>query len=123
MTRTGNPAERAGQAAKTARRLRRERERVAGWASAALLAIPLLFAAVWTRTEVARELRVRDELYARRDSLECTLLRLDWKKSRLSGWEQVEARLAGNGLRAPRPDEVIWVPVEDRHGKGGLRRW
>jgi len=94
-----------------------------GWTGAALLAIPLLFAAVWTRTEVARELRVRDELYARRDSLECSLLQLDWKRSRLSGWEQMEARLARTGLRAPHRDEVIWVSVRDTDGKGGLRRW
>lgn len=115
----GNPAERAGQAAKTARRLRRDRERVVGLAGAILLAIPLLFAAVFTRNEVSRELRARDALYARRDSLETRVMLLSWKESRLTGWEAVQDRLAATGLRPPKRDEVRWVNVAASQRKGG----
>jgi hypothetical protein len=108
----GNPAERAGQAAKTARRQRRDRERVLGLTGAALLAIPLLFAAVWIREEVQRELRVRDDLTARRDSLETSVLRLESRKSRLSGWNHLEDRLARTGLRPASRPEVLWVKVD-----------
>lgn len=114
-----NPAERAGQAAKTARRLRRDRERVVGLAGAILLAVPLLFAAVWTRNEVSRELRLRDALYAERDSLETEVVLLSWKESRLTGWEEVERRLGKTGLRPPTPPEVVWVKVTPSGRKGG----
>lgn len=119
MRLTGNPAERAGRAAKTVRRLRRDRERVAGLAGAALLAIPLLFAAVWTRTEVQRELRRRDDLYALRDSLEYSVLRLSGQKSRLTGWEEVERRLERTGLRPPTRSDVVWVKVDPSGRRGG----
>jgi hypothetical protein len=119
VTTMGNPAERAGQAAKTARRLRRERERVVGLAGAILLAIPLLFAAVWTRNEVSGELRARDALYAERDSLETRVLLLSWKESRLTGWEELQRRLGKTGLRPPTRTEVMWVNVDPSKRKGG----
>ncbi|HMB69739.1 MAG TPA: hypothetical protein VKU85_10525 [bacterium] len=115
----GNPAERAGRAAKTARRLRRDRERVVGLAGAVVLAIPLLFAAVWTRNEVSRELRDRDALYAERDSLETQVMLLSWKESRLTGWEALQDRLGRTGLRPPKRDEVQWVNVDPSRRKGG----
>jgi hypothetical protein len=90
---------------------------VVGLAGAVLLAIPLLFAAVWTRNEVSRELRARDALYAQRDSLETRVMLLSWKESRLTGWEELQERLEGTGLRPPKRDEVRWVNV-DPNGRG-----
>jgi hypothetical protein len=89
-----------------------ERGRAVGLASAVLLAVPLLFAAVWTREEVSRELRTRDELYARRDSLEHSVLRLSSSRSRMLQWDQIEARLGRTGLRPPRREDVLWVRVD-----------
>ena len=108
-----NRAERAGQAAKAARRRRRERERVVGWTAAALLGLPLLFAAVWCRMEVCEELRRRDDLLARQDESLHATLKLTGQKSRLSIWENLEPRARALGLREPHSSEVVWVPIVD----------
>jgi hypothetical protein len=114
-----NRAERAGRAAKTALRRRRERKRVVGWAAATLLGIPLLFAAVWCRLEVSRALSQRDELLARKELLEHSVLRLSGEKTRLVTWASLSVRAGQLGLRAPRSSEVLWI---DRDGKGRRRR-
>jgi hypothetical protein len=84
---------------------------VVGLAGAIVLAIPLLFAAVWTRNEVSEGLRARDALYAERDSLETRVMLLSWKEQRLSGWEELQRRLGPTGLRPPTRSEVVWVDV------------
>ncbi|MEZ5066664.1 MAG: hypothetical protein R3B81_18215 [bacterium] len=108
MTET-NRAERAGEAAKVARRHRRERKRVLGWTAAALLGFPLLFAAVWCRMEVCEELRRQDELLARRDALQHARWKLTGEKSRLSTWEELEPRAKALGLREPKSQQVVWI--------------
>lgn len=113
MSTDGNRAERAGRAAKTALRRRRERKRVVGWAAATLLGIPLLFAAVWCRLEVSRALGRRDELLAQKELLEHSVVRLEGEKTRLATWESLSGRAAQLGLRAPRSSEVVWI---DRDG-------
>jgi hypothetical protein len=105
-----NRAERAGRAAKTALRRRRERRRVVGWTAAALLGIPLLFAAVWCRLEVSRALAQRDDLLAQRESLVQAHLRLDGEKTRLATWESLGPRAMALGLRTPHAADVLWVP-------------
>jgi hypothetical protein len=85
---------------------------VLGLTGAALLAIPLLFAAVWIREAVSHELKVRDGLTARRDSLEHSVMRLTAQKSRLTGWNHLEDRLARTGLRPASRPEVLWVKVD-----------
>ena len=104
-------AERAGRAAKAAQRRRRERERVVGWSAAALLGLPLLFAAVWLRMQVCEELRHRDELLAQRDLLQHQSLKLAGEKSRLSTWETIESEALQAGLRSPASEEVVWVAL------------
>ncbi len=115
----GNAAERAGRAAKTASRRRKKRERVVGVTAAALVLVPLLFAAVWVRMEISGSLRHRDDLLAERRKLDRSLLDLAGRKARLSTWESVAPRARGIGLRAPEADEVVWVSVPDRKGKTG----
>lgn len=90
-----------------------------GWAAGLMLAIPLLFAAVWIRTEVSVELRLRDDLYARRDSLERSILDLTWRKQRLSRWPAVADRVAATGLRPSTIPEVMWVEVSGPWSEGG----
>lgn len=104
-----NGAERAGRAAKTALRRRLERKRVVGWAAAALLGIPLLFAAVWCRLAVSQELVQRDDLIARAETLERTNVRLTGEKTRLATWASLQPRARDLGLRSPGPSEVEWV--------------
>ena len=118
MTPQGNPAERAGRAAKTVRRRKRDRERVVGLAGAVLLAIPLLFAAVWTRTEVSSEPRRSDSLVAHYDSLHYELRTMTWKRSRLVEYATLEERLEATGLRTPRLSEVVWVDLNVREREG-----
>jgi hypothetical protein len=113
-----NRAEKAGRAAKTALRRRRERKRIVGWTAGMLLGIPLLFGAVWSRLEVSRALSQRDELLARRETLTQSVVRLTGEKTRLATWESLSVRAAKLGLRAPRSSEVLWI---DR-GKGRRRR-
>ncbi len=104
-----NGAERAGRAAKTALRRRRDRRRVVGWSAAALVGIPLLFAAVWCRLAVSQSLVQRDDLIARAESLEQIHVRLTGEKSRLATWAALQPRARELGLRAPRPAEVEWI--------------
>ena len=112
-----NRAERAGRAAKTALRRRRERRRLVGWSATAVLGIPLLFAAVWCRLEVSRLLAHRDDLLAQREALAQAEVRLAGEKTRLATWESLGPRARALGLRVPRSTEVVWVP----RGKG--RPW
>ncbi len=107
-------AERAGRAAKTAQRRRRERERVVGLATTALLGIPLLFAAVWCRMEIQERLRERDDLLAQRQTLERSLMKLEGERTRLLTWAHLGKRAKELGLREPTPKEVMWIPVENR---------
>jgi hypothetical protein len=109
-------AERAGRAAKTGLRRRRERERVVWWATAVLLAIPLLFAAVWFRVQVGDELRLRDDLVAERERLERAVGELAGERTRLSTWASIGGRARGIGLRPPRTSEVLWVRVGNERG-------
>jgi hypothetical protein len=106
-------AERAGTAAKTAARLRRERGRVAGWAAAVLCGIPLLFAAVWVRHEIGEALRARDELLAERERIDHSLLTLEGERTKLSTWGVIGERATRLGLRPPRASEVVWVRVRE----------
>jgi hypothetical protein len=119
VSRRKDQAERAGRAAKTAHGLRRERGRVVGWAVAVLLGLPLLFAAVWLRDAVSRELRERDELYAERERLDHSLLELSGERTRLSTWASIGKRSEKIGLRPPGASEVVWIPVERKERKGG----
>jgi len=80
-----------------------------GWTAAALLGIPLLFAAAWCRLEMERVLARRDDLLARHESLAHARLKLDGEKTRLATWESLGPRAAALGLRTPRPAEVRWV--------------
>jgi hypothetical protein len=82
-----------------------------GWTAAALLGIPLLFAAVWCRLELSRVLARRDDLLARREALAQAEVRLAGEKTRLATWESLGPRAAALGLRIPRSSEVLWVPV------------
>ena len=110
-------AERAGRAAKTALRRRRERGRVAWWTAAVLFGIPLLFVAVWFRMEVSNQLRIRDDLLAKRESLERAVTELDGERTRLCTWASIGARARDIGLRPPQTSEVLWVRVG--HERGG----
>lgn len=110
-------AERAGVAAKTARRRRWERRQWVGKSAAIFLGLPLLFAAVWVRVLVSDTLRTRDQLVAEKERLERGLLENSGRKVRLSTWSTIEEGAKSMGLRSPRPSEVYWVPVR----KGGNR--
>lgn len=112
----GPSAERAGVAAKTERRRRRERRRILGRSAAIFFGLPMLFFAVWVRVAVSDALRTRDNLVAEKEKLERSLLESSGKKLRLSSWPTIEARATAMGLRAPRPSEVLWVPVKKRGG-------
>ena len=90
-----------------------------GWTAAALLGLPLLFVAVWTRMEVTRELRTQDDLVAEAESLERSVLEMSWKRERLVSWENVEERAEDLGLRPPGPQQVVWVRVENRSSRRG----
>jgi len=107
-------AERAGQAAKTAQRRRREREKAVGMATAVLFGVPLLFAAVWCHMEVSQELRARDDLRARRHTLSRALVELDGRRTTLMTWPYLGRAAEAFGLREPRAADVVWVPVEGR---------
>ncbi len=109
-----NSAERAGVAAKTARRRRWERRQWMGMSAAVFLGLPLLFAAVWVRVSVSDALRTRDDLVAEKERLERTLIESSGTKLRLSAWPTIEERARSLGFRAPRPAEVIWIPVRRR---------
>lgn len=122
MTQVANRAERAGTAAKTARRQRRERERVAGWIAAVLLGLPLLFAAAWLRTGVSLELRQQDDLLAERESLEQRLLALSCERDQLTSRPNVERRARQLGLAPPKLAQVQWISVDRRGTKGRTRR-
>lgn len=111
---TTDRAERAGQAAKTAQRRRRERERAVGWATSVLLGVPLLFAAVWCHMEVSQELRARDDLRARRHTLSRALVELEGHRTRLMTWPVLGKAAEAYGLREPRAADVVWVPVPGR---------
>ena len=104
-------AERAGRAAKTKLRRRRERGRVVWWTTAVLLGIPLLFVAVWLRMKVSNELRFRDDLIAERNRLERAVTELAGERTRLSTWASIGSRARLIGLRPPKTSEVLWVPV------------
>ena len=80
-----------------------------GWSAAALLGIPLLFAAVWCRLAVSQALVQRDDLIARAEILEQTRVRLTGEKSRLATWASLQPRARELGLRAPTPVEVEWI--------------
>jgi hypothetical protein len=108
---TTDRAERAGRAAKTSQRRRRERERVVGLATTALLGVPLLFAAVWCRMEVSQELRRRDDRLAKQCTLERSLVELQGERTRLMTWPYLGMQAKGIGLREPSAAEVMWVPV------------
>ncbi|GJM44604.1 MAG: hypothetical protein DHS20C21_14460 [Gemmatimonadota bacterium] len=115
MTSTqGSRAERAGRAAKTAQRRRRDREKVVGLATAALLGIPLLFAAVWCRMEVSSELRDRDDLLARQHTLQRSILELDGERTRLMTWSHLGEQAKKLGLREPTATDVMWVQIAHR---------
>lgn len=116
--RKGSAAERAGRAAKTAWRRRKKRGRVVGWSVGALVAVPLLFAAVWVRIEMSDRLEARDELLAERDRLERTVLDLTGRRARLSTWSSIFPKAERLGLRAPRVDDVVWIPVPRRPESG-----
>lgn len=113
MTRleTADRAERAGRAAKTAQRRRRDRERAVDVATATLLGIPLLFAAVWCRMEVSKELHTRDGLLARSVELERSVIVLDGERTRLMTWSHLGEKAGSLGLREPAASDVVWVPV------------
>jgi pimeloyl-ACP methyl ester carboxylesterase len=121
MTNQINRAERAGTAAKTARRQRRDRERVAGWIAAVLVGLPLLFAAAWLRTGVSLALRQQDDLLAARDVLHQRVLALSCERDRLTSRPYVEARAKQLGLGPPKLAQVRWIPVR-RSGHGGRGR-
>ncbi len=112
----GRSAERAAVAAKTARRRRFERRQLLGKSAAIFFGLPILFVAVWVRVSVSDALRTRDNLTAEKERLERSLLESSGTKVRLSSWPTIEARASGLGLRAPRPSEVLWVPVKKRGG-------
>jgi hypothetical protein len=116
---TGDRAERAGRAAKTASLRRRKRERMVGWTAGALVAVPLLFGAVWARIAVSEELKRRDDLRAERLKLERSSLELEGRLAKLSTWESVAPRARRIGLRPPQAREVVWVSVPDRKGRKG----
>jgi hypothetical protein len=92
-------------------RRRRERGRVVGIAASALVAVPLLFAAVWVRVEVTEGLKAADDLRAERTRLEREVLELGGRLARLATWDRVEPRARRLGLRPPEVDEVMWVSV------------
>jgi hypothetical protein len=119
MTPVTNRAERAGTAAKTARRQRRERERVAGWIAAVLFGLPLLFAAAWLRTGVSLELRHQDDLLAEHDALDQRLLALSCDRDRLTSRPSVEARARQLGLAPPKLAQVRWIPVRRQGHRRG----
>jgi len=81
--------------------------------TAAALGLPLLFAAVWCRMEVCEELRLRDELLARRDASVSASLKLTGRKSRLSIWENLGPRARALGLNEPSSSQVVWVAIAD----------
>ena len=85
-----------------------------GWSAAALLGIPLLFAAVWCRLTVSQALAQRDDLIARAEILHQAQVRLTGEETRQTTWSSLQPRAASLGLRAPRPAEVEWIP---RRGK------
>ncbi len=114
----GNAAERAGRAAKTAWRRRKKRGRVVGWTVGALVAVPLLFAAVWVRIEMSDRLKARDELLAEQDRLERMVLDLTGRRVRLSTWNSISPKAERLGLRAPCVDEVVWIRVPHRAEPG-----
>jgi hypothetical protein len=107
-------AERAGVAAKTARRRRWERRQWMGKSAAVFFGLPILFAAVWIRVAVSDALRTHDGLLAEKERLERTLIESSGTKVRLSSWPTIEERAKSLGFRAPRPAEVLWVPVRRR---------
>ena len=90
-----------------------------GWAATLFLGIPLLFAAVWARSEVLTELGIRDELLAERERLEHSLLELRGERTRLSTWGSIGSRAREMGLRPPFADEVVWVQVREIDSSGG----
>ena len=85
-----------------------------GWSAAALLGIPLLFAAVWCRLEVSKALAQRDGLLAQRDQLLQSQMRLTAEKTRLATWASLGPRASELGLRPPRPEQVRWVARRER---------
>jgi hypothetical protein len=107
-------AERAGVAAKTARRRRWERRKWVGKSAAIVFGLPLLFLAVWIRVGVSDALRTHDNLVAEKERLERSLLEGSGTKVRLSSWPTIEKRAKEMGLRAPRPAEVVWIPVRTK---------
>ena len=85
-----------------------------GWSAAAILGIPLLFAAVWCRLTVSQALAHRDDLIARAEVLKQTQVRLEGEQTRQATWSSLSPKAASLGLRAPRPAEVEWI---SRSGK------
>jgi hypothetical protein len=60
---------------------------------------------------VSDALRTRDNLLAEKEQLERSLLEGSGQKVRLSSWPTIENQAKSMGLRAPRPKEVVWIPV------------
>jgi hypothetical protein len=81
-----------------------------------LLGIPLLFAAAWCRLEVSHALAHRDDLLARREELQHSIIWLTNDKTRLATWESLAPRAETLGLREPRAWEVKWVAVRKKWG-------
>jgi hypothetical protein len=73
-----------------------------------------LFLAVWIRVGVSDALRTHDDLVNEKERLERALLEGSGTKVRLSSWPTIEKRAKDMGLRAPRPAEVVWIPVRSK---------
>jgi hypothetical protein len=83
-----------------------------GWWSAALVGIPLLFGAVWARVAISDALREHDRLLERRKELDRSVQGLTGEHQRLTTWPNLANRAHSLGLRAPEPQEVVWIALE-----------
>lgn len=88
-----------------------------GWWSAALLGIPLLFGAVWARVAISDALREQDRLLARKRALDRSLQELTGTRQHLTTWPSLVNRAHSLGLRAPEPQEVVWIALEEQGEK------
>jgi hypothetical protein len=80
--------------------------------SAALLGIPLLFGAVWARVAITDELREHDRLVEKRKTVDRSVQELTGTRQRLRTWKHLASRARSLGLRAPEPQEVVWIALE-----------
>ena len=83
-----------------------------GWWSAALLGIPFLFGAVWARVAISDALREHDRLLERRKAVDRSVQELSGVHQRLTTWRSLANRARSLGLRAPEPQEVVWIALE-----------